>query len=85
MFIFFSVATPRQVGQRPWSQMISGVPRVSRGRGGRGGFVRGVGGRGDFNGGAGRGFDEWGKRPGDDLDGPPSRMRKMDSSRFVLF
>ena len=35
--------------------------------GGGGGF----GGRG--------GHDDWGKRPGEDLDGPPSRMRKMDT------
>ena len=39
--------------------------------GGGGGF----GGRG--------GHDDWGKRPGEDLDGPPSRMRKMDT-RLVL-
>ena len=26
------------------------------------------------------GYDDWGKRPGDDLDGPPSRIRKMNSS-----
>merc|ERR1712037_776904 len=25
------------------------------------------------------GHDDWGKRPGEDLDGPPSRMRKMDT------
>ena len=37
-------------------------------------------GRGDFGGGGrGGGYDDWGKRPGDDLDGPPSRMRKMDN------
>lgn len=55
------------------------IARASRGaRGGRGGgFFRG-GGRGDFGG--GRPYNEdWGKRPGDDLDGPPSRMRKMDT------
>jgi len=47
-----------------------------RGRGGRG-YFRG-GGRGDYGG--GRQYnEEWGKRPGDDLDGPPSRMRKMDT------
>ena len=26
------------------------------------------------------GYEDWGKRPGDDLDGPPSRIRKMNSS-----
>ena len=40
---------------------------------------------GGFGGGHGGGFggrgghDDWGKRPGEDLDGPPSRMRKMDT------
>jgi len=29
--------------------------------------------------GARGGHDDWGKRPGEDLDGPPSRMRKMDT------
>jgi len=60
--------------------IASGVVRVSRGaRGGRGGFFRGGdrGGRGDYGGRGG--YDDWGKRPGDDLDGPPSRMRKMDN------
>lgn len=58
-------------------------------RGGRGGYYRGGapaggggGGRNDYNqrgGGGGGGYDDWGKRPGDDLDGPPSRIRKMDT------
>ena len=60
--------------------------------GGRGGMY-GHGGGGGFHGndhhgphhGGGGGFggrgghDDWGKRPGEDLDGPPSRMRKMDT------
>jgi len=54
--------------------------RASRARA-RTNFVRG-GGRGDYGGNfSGRGgFDDWGKRPGEDLDGPPSRIRKMNSS-----
>ena len=68
-----------RVGLRRESQLISGTAvRVSRGRG-RGGFYRGGAQRGDFNGGGRGGYEEWGKRPGDDLDGPPSRMRKMDT------
>jgi hypothetical protein len=55
------------------------------GRGGRGGgyFHGDRGGRGGgFNGRGGvGGYDDWGKRPGEELDGPPSRMRKMDTSR----
>jgi len=57
------------------------------GRGGGGGGYghgghghgHGPGGRGGYNGG-GRGVtDDWGKRPGEYLDGPPIRIRKMDS------
>lgn len=61
------------------------IARLSRGggRGGRGGYFHDRGGRGGgFNGrlgGGGGGYEDWGKRPGDDLDGPPSRMRKMDT------
>jgi len=58
------------------------IARASRARA-RANFVRGVGGRGDYGGNySGRGghYDDWGKRPGDDLDGPPSRIRKMNSS-----
>ena len=48
------------------------------GRGGGGGHHRGGGG---YSGGGGRGggHDDWGKRPGEYLDGPPNRIRKMDS------
>ena len=53
-------------------------PTIARGRGGgRGGFRGGRG--GDFGGRGGhRGNDSWGKRSGDDLDGPPSRMRRLE-------
>jgi len=52
-------------------------PAIARGRGrGRG---RGWGGYNHYGHG-GRGMhDDWGKRPGEYLDGPPSRLRKMDS------
>ena len=40
-------------------------------------------GRGDYGGRGG--YDDWGKRPGDDLDGPPSRMRKMDNRWLKVF
>ena len=57
-------------------------PNIARGRG-RGGWRGGGGGggRGGFNnyGGRGGGHDDWGKRPGEYLDGPPSRLRKIDS------
>jgi len=58
-------------------------PNIARGRG-RGSFR---GGRGGPDGGGGRGYaprggDSWGKRPGDDLDGPPSRMRRMEDDRY---
>jgi hypothetical protein len=53
---------------------------MSRGGGrGRGGYFHGDRGRGGGFNGRGGGYDDWGKRPGDDLDGPPSRMRKMDT------
>jgi len=59
------------------------MSRGGRG-GGRGGFFHNErGGRGGgFNGRGGMsgGYEEWGKRAGEELDGPPSRMRKMDSS-----
>jgi len=50
------------------------------GRGGGGHHYRG-GHHGGYNGGGGRGggHDDWGKRPGEYLDGPPNRIRKMDS------
>jgi len=49
-------------------------PNIARGRG------RGWRGRGGYNHYGGRGMhDDWGKRPGEYLDGPPSRLRKMDS------
>jgi len=51
-------------------------PNIARGRG-RGGMR----GRGGFGGGFGRDGPGWGKRPGDDLDGPPSRMRRMEDDR----
>ena len=59
------------------------IARRGRGVGGflhgRGSYGHGHGGRGGYNGG-GRGMnDDWGKRPGEFLDGPPIRMRKMDS------
>ena len=57
-------------------------PSYGRGRGrgrGGGGFRGGGGGRGGGYYDGGRGHDDWGKRPGDDLDGPPSRMRRMDA------
>jgi len=54
------------------------IARASRARGGgRGGYYRGPQ-RADYAGARG-GYDDWGKRPGEDLDGPPSRMRKMDN------
>ena len=53
--------------------------------GGRGGFFHDRGGRGGgFNGRGGPGFEEWGKRPGEELDGPPRSMRKMDHSPDLL-
>jgi len=55
-------------------------PNIARGRGGRGGF-RGRGGPPGGNYGSHRG-DSWGKRPGDDLDGPPSRMRRVEDDRY---
>merc|ERR1719270_259618 len=57
-------------------------PNIARGRG-RGSF-RGRGGSGGPPGGgygSHRG-DSWGKRPGDDLDGPPSRMRRLEDDRY---
>ena len=61
-------------------------PNIARGRG-RGSFR---GGRGGPDGG-GRGYaprgggDSWGsRRPGDDLDGPPSRMRRVEEDRYDL-
>merc|ERR1719445_1462723 len=51
------------------------------GRGGGGHHYRG-GHHGGYNGGGGGrggGHDDWGKRPGEYLDGPPNRIRKMDS------
>ena len=60
-------------------------PNIARGRG-RGGFRGGGGGRGGppapgYGGGSHRN-DSWGKRPGDDLDGPPSRMRRVEDDRY---
>jgi len=54
------------------------IARASRARA-RSNFVRGMG-RGDYSTRGRGGYDDWGKRPGDDLDGPPSRIRKMNSS-----
>ena len=53
------------------------------GHGGGGGGFHGNDHHGPHHGGGGfggrGGHDDWGKRPGEDLDGPPSRMRKMDT------
>jgi len=54
------------------------IARASRARA-RANYIRGGSGRGEYVPGRG-GYDDWGKRPGDDLDGPPSRIRKMNSS-----
>ena len=51
------------------------IARASRARA-RANYLRGGGGRGEYI----PGYEDWGKRPGDDLDGPPSRIRKMNSS-----
>jgi len=59
-------------------------PNIARGRG-RGSFRGGPGGRGGGPGYGGhhRGESGWGKRPaGDDLDGPPSRMRRLEDGRY---
>lgn len=56
-------------------------PNIARrGRGTFAGPGRGGGGhhRGG-HGGRGGGHDDWGKRPGEYLDGPPNRIRKMES------
>jgi len=50
-------------------------PNIARGRGR--GMHRG-GGRGGYGYSGPREVGSWGKRPGDDLDGPPSRMRRVD-------
>jgi len=57
-------------------------PNIARGRG-RGGGYRGGRGGGGYDGGRG-GYrnDSYGKRPGDDLDGPPSRMRRLEDDRY---
>ena len=52
-----------------------GAGGYHHGGGGRGGYHHGGGGRG----GGGGHHDDWGKRPGEYLDGPPNRIRKMDS------
>eukprot|EP00090_Calanus_glacialis_P040697 TRINITY_DN710_c0_g1_i4.p1 TRINITY_DN710_c0_g1~~TRINITY_DN710_c0_g1_i4.p1 ORF type:complete len:496 (+),score=199.97 TRINITY_DN710_c0_g1_i4:1199-2686(+) len=57
-------------------------PNIARGRGRglhRGGGDRGRGGYGTGLG--SRDGEGWGKRSGDDLDGPPSRIRRMDDER----
>ena len=54
-------------------------PNIARGRG-RG--FRGGGRGGPPGGGYGHRGDSWGKRPGDDLDGPPSRMRRVEDDRY---
>ena len=46
---------------------------------GRGGYGPGGGGGGGYNGGGRVVNDDWGKRPGEYLDGPPIRVRKMES------
>ena len=60
-----------------------GYYNTGPGRGGGGYHRGGGGGRGGdggyHGGGRGGGHDDWGKRPGEYLDGPPNRIRKMDS------
>ena len=62
-------------------------PNIARGRG-RGGFSGRGGGRGGYGGhdrgsyGGGGGGYRGDKRPGDDLDGPPSRMRRLEDPRY---
>ena len=55
-------------------------PNIARrGRGLYAGPGRGGGYHRGGHGGRGGGHDDWGKRPGEYLDGPPNRIRKMDS------